>query len=598
MWAPDRKSVELVADDGRVHRLERENGGYFAGVAEGVGPGTRYRFRLDGQEVFPDPASRFQPDGPHGPSMVIDSGEYPWSDTDWRGVSLDDAVIYELHVGTFTKAGTFRAVIDRLPDLVDLGVTVIELMPVAEFAGQFGWGYDGVALFAPFHCYGTPDDLRALVDAAHRLELAVILDVVYNHLGPDGNYTMKYAAQYYSGQHTEWGDALNFDGNDSAPVREFFVSNARYWTSEFHVDGLRLDATQQIFDTSEPHIITEVAAAVRDAAGARRTLVIGENEPQQSTLLKSRDDGGSALDGLWNDDFHHSARVAATGRNEAYYDGYRGNAQELLSAIKYGFLYQGEWYHWQKQRRGTPSLDVSRWRFIHFLQNHDQVANSARGQRINQESSSGRCRALTALLLLGPETPMLFQGQEFAASSPFLYFADHAPELAAKVRTGRADFVAQFPSIAARDAHERIDEPADPWTFLRCKLDWNERRRNKSTLGLHRDLLRLRREDPVIRNRGSGRMDGSVINEHAFVLRWFGDAGDDRLLIVNLGPRFHGRPLAEPLVAPPTRRGWRTVLSTEEARYGGWGAPTVETQDDGWWIPAESATLLAPEIQA
>lgn len=596
VWAPDCRSVGLVTDDGRVFALERETGseGYFAGCADGVSAGTRYRFQLNSSEAYPDPVSRYQPDGPHGWSMVIDPAAFQWGDADWRGISLPEAVIYEMHVGTFTKAGTFRAGIERLPDLVDLGVTVIEMMPVAEFAGQFGWGYDGVALFAPFHRYGTPDDLRAFIDAAHRLELGVILDVVYNHLGPDANYTSKYSSRYYSGKPTEWGDALNFDGQDSAPVREFFVSNARYWVDEFHVDGLRFDATQQIFDESRPHIIAEIAAAARHAASGRRTILVAENEPQRTLLLRAGDEGGGALDALWNDDFHHSARVAMTGRNEAYYDGYRGTAQELLSAVKYGFLYQGEWYHWQKQRRGTPALDVDPSRFVHFLQNHDQVANTAQGRRINQESSAGKCRALTALLLLGPQTPMLFQGQEFAATTPFLYFADHVPELAAKVRKGRAEFVSQFPSIEAREPRDRIDEPADPWTFLRCKLDWAERRTHGPTLDLHRDLLRLRREDSVLRGVGQRRVDGAVINEHSFLVRWLDPRGDDRLLMVNLGARLHGHPLAEPLIAPPASRRWKTVLSTEEPKYGGWGAPPLETENDGWWIPAESATLLAP----
>src|SRR5579884_3068940 len=540
VWAPDRQSVELVTDDGVARALAREPDGYFAAYVDDVRAGARYRFRLDDGEAYPDPASRFQPDGPHGASMVVDATTFAWSDAQWSGVSLEGQVIYELHVGTFTRAGTFRAAVDRLPDLVDVGVTVIEVMPVAEFAGQFGWGYDGVALFAPYHVYGTPDDFRAFVDAAHRLELGVILDVVYNHFGPDGNYTTQYAASYSSGKHTEWGDALNFDGPCSAPVREFFTSNARYWVEEFHLDGLRLDATQQIFDESTPNIIAAVASEVRDAAGGRRTIVVGENEPQRASLLRAQPVDGGRLDGLWNDDFHHSARVASTGRDEAYYSGYRGNAQELLSAVKHGFLYQGEWYAWQQQRRGTPALDIEPCHFVHFLQNHDQVANTGRGQRLHQEASAGRCRALTALLLLAPETPMLFQGEEFAASSPFLYFADHEPSLAAKVRTGRAEFISQFPSIASRGENERIDEPSDPWTFVRCKLDWAERRRNTSTLELHRDLLRLRREDPVIRGAGKrGAIDGAVITERSFVLRYFSDTGDDRLLVVNLGPRIH-----------------------------------------------------------
>ena len=424
VWAPECGLVELVTQDDPGTTigspLDSEGNGYFSGSIENVQPGTKYRFRLDGGDAFPDPASRYQPEGPHGPSAIIDPATFGWTDADWKGVRLAGQVLYELHVGTFTREGTFRAAIDRLGDLADVGVTTIEIMPLADFPGRFGWGYDGVNLFAPSHLYGTPDDFRAFVDAAHRRQLGVILDVVYNHLGPDGNYLPRFSSRYLSGKRTEWGDALNFDGEASAPVREFFVTNARYWIDEFHLDGLRLDATQQIFDASSPHIIAEVASAVRDAAGDRATIVVGENEPQDAGLLHSREDDGCALDALWNDDFHHTAWVAATGRAEAYYCGYRGSPQEFISAAKYGFLFQGEWFDWQHRRRGTPALDLSPERFIVFTQNHDQVANTARGQRIHRETSPGRHRALTALLLLLPQTPMLFQGQEFAASSPFL----------------------------------------------------------------------------------------------------------------------------------------------------------------------------------
>jgi maltooligosyltrehalose trehalohydrolase len=579
----DRGAVPLVA----------EGNGYFSGEVSDVPPGAPYRFRLDGGEAFPDPASRFQPDGPHGPSAVVDPSAYDWGDRDWRGLSIEGQVFYELHIGTFTTAGTYRAAIERLPDLVDLGVTVIELMPVADFAGRFGWGYDGVNLFAPSRLYGTPDDLRALVDAAHRLELGVILDVVYNHFGPDGNYLAQFSPYYLNERPTEWGASINFDGDESAPVREFFIANARYWIEEFHFDGLRLDATQQIFDRSPTNIVAEVAMTVRDAAKGRSAIVVAENEQQPSALVRPREAGGCALDALWNDDFHHSARVALTGRNEAYFSGYRGTAQELLSAAKYGFLYQGEWYAWQKQRRGTPALDLPPSKFIVFIQNHDQVANSAAGHRIHDETSPARLRALTALCLLMPQTPMLFQGQEFAASAPFLYFADHAPDLATLVREGRARFVTQFPSLAARDEPDRIDDPADPETFIRCKLDWRERRKHCEVLALHRDLLRLRREDPVLRA-PARRVDGAVIGERAFVLRYFGAAGDDRLLVVNFDGRLHADPFAEPLVVAPGCAPWRTLFSTESPQYGGWGSPPLETTDDGWWIPAESAVLLAP----
>ena len=594
VWAPNCKTVELVTDDGHSYMLRPENDGYHSADLPGVGAGTRYRFRLDGGEAFPDPASRFQPDGPHGPSQIVDPAAYEWGDADWRGPDLEHQVIYEIHVGTFTKAGTYRAAIDRLPDLVDLGVTTIEIMPVADFSGAFGWGYDGVDLFAPTRLYGTPDDLRALVDAAHRLELAVILDVVYNHFGPDGNYLTRFSPHYFNERPTEWGASINFDGEQSAPVREFFRANARYWIEEFHFDGLRLDATQQIFDASIPHIIAEVTDVVRDAARGRPTLVVAENETQLADLVRPRDAGGCGLDGVWNDDFHHAARVAATGRNEAYYSGYRGRAQEFVSALKYGYLYQGNWFTWQQQRRGTPALDLDPRSFIVFTQNHDQVANTGGGRRIHQESSPGRHRALTALCLLSPQTPMLFQGQEFEASSPFLYFADHHPELARLVKEGRARFVAQFPSLAARPDDRRVDDPANPETFVRCKLDWSERETNAAAFDLHRDLLRLRREDTALRSLKRRGVDGAVIDDHAFIIRYFGQEGDDRLLVVNLGPRLHADPFPEPLAVAPNGRSWRTVFSTECARYGGWGAPPLEAGTEGWMIPAESATFLAP----
>ncbi|HTJ23776.1 MAG TPA: malto-oligosyltrehalose trehalohydrolase [Gemmatimonadaceae bacterium] len=599
MWAPACDQVELVSEDDVAHRLTAEDGGYFSSEVDGIGAGMAYRFRLGGRDFFPDPASRYQPQGPHGPSIVVDPTGYEWSDDSWQGVSTSGHVIYELHVGTFTEAGTFRGAIERLPDLVDVGVTLIELMPVADFPGKFGWGYDGVNMFAPCRLYGTPDDMRAFVDAAHGLELGVILDVVYNHFGPDGNYLAQFAPRYFSGDPTEWGDAINFDGADAAPVREYFITNARYWVEEFHLDGLRLDATQQIFDRSERHILTDVTTAVRLAARGKGTFVVAENEPQDTRLLAPCENGGCEVDALWNDDFQHAANVAATGRDEAYYSGYRGVAQEFVSAAKYGFLYQGQFFAWQGRRRGTPALAYEPTRFVNFLQNHDQVANSGAGRRLHRETSPGRHRALTALLLLLPQTPMLFQGQEFGASSPFLYFADHRPELSALVRSGRRAFMSQFPSTVAADSANHPHDPSDSWAFVCSKLDWSERRAHTEHVALHRDLLKLRRCDPVIAAPRPRGIDGAVLGEHSFVLRFFGGAGDDRLLIVNLGARLHADPLAEPLMAPPAGadmlvRPWRTVFSSESRVYGGWGTPRLETIPGGWWIPAESAVLLVP----
>lgn len=598
VWAPGKRTVEFAAyTDGDLveyTELADEGNGYFSGEVD-ARAGTRYRFRLDGGEAYPDPASRFQPEGPHGPSEIIDPAGFAWTDSAWRGAGAAGQVIYEVHVGTFTQAGTYRDAIARLPDLVDLGVTVMELMPVADFAGRFGWGYDGVDLFAPCRLYGRPDDLRALVDAAHQHEIAVILDVVYNHLGPDGNYLTCFSRDYLSHITTEWGDAINFDGPNSGPVREFFLTNARYWIDEFHLDGLRLDATQQIWDKSEPNILAEIGAAVRHAANDRATLIIAENEVQQTRLVRGRDAGGFGLDALWNDDFHHSAHVAATGRAEAYYTGYSGSAQEMISCAKYGYLYQGEWYEWQHHRRGTPAFDLPPTAFVNYIQNHDQVANSSSGARMHLTSSPGRVRTLTALLLLLPQTPMLFQGQEFAASAPFLFFADHQGELARAVRNGRRTFLEQFASISTADGAERLDDPGDPETFVRCKLDWSERAAHRACLELHRDLLTLRRTDPVLSRSGRGSLDGAVLSEHAFVLRWFGKDGDDRLLVVNLRDRLHAQPAAEPLLGIAPERQWTARFSTDDTRYGGWGTPPLDTGKSGWWIPAESAVLLTPE---
>ena len=447
VWALQPQRVEVVLEGGPGHApeaapvvvaLEPEGSGYFSGLVAEAGAGTRYRYRLDGEAaLYADPASRFQPDGPHGPSQVVDPDAFQWHDQDWRGVPLEGQVLYELHLGTFTPEGTWEAASRELPALADLGVTVLEIMPIADFPGRFGWGYDGVNLFAPTRLYGTPDDCRRFIDQAHALGLGVILDVVYNHLGPDGNVLPHFSPAYFSDRYTtDWGPALNYDGAHAGPVREYFLANAGYWIAEFHFDGLRLDATQNIYDTSADHILAAIARRVRQAARGRATLLVNENEPQHTQLIRPPAQGGYGLDMLWNDDFHHSAMVAMTGRNEAYYTDYLGTPQEFISACKYGYLYQGQYYTWQQQRRGTPALDLPPAAFVTFLQNHDQIANSGLGLRCHALTSPGLYKALTALLLLGPGTPMLFQGQEFAASSPFFYFADFAGDLARLTRRG------------------------------------------------------------------------------------------------------------------------------------------------------------------
>lgn len=610
VWAPRRRSVEVVVEggadrgsNGQIFELEPEDHGYFSGVVRSIGDGALYRYRLDGgANLYPDPASRYQPEGPHGPSQVVDPKKFEWTDQNWRGLISRGQVIYEMHIGTFTRAGVWAAASLELNELAHLGITVVEVMPVADFPGRFGWGYDGVNLFAPSRLYGAPDDFRRFVDRAHAAGLGVILDVVYNHLGPDGNYLREFAEDYFTDRYTtDWGSAINFDGDNSGPVREYFAANAGYWVDEFHLDGLRLDATQNIYDLSGDHILAAITRRARSSAQGgrgRSIIIVAENEPQETILVRPSDQGGYGIDALWNDDFHHSAMVAMIGRNEAYYTDYLGKPQEFISAVKYGYLYQGQWYRWQEWRRGTPSLKVPPAAFVNFIQNHDQIANSGRGERCHQLTSPGLYRALTALMLLAPGTPMLFQGQEFAASSPFLFFADHNGELAPLVRKGRQEFLAQFPSLATPETWAILDNPCDERTFERSKLDLSERERNSAIYEMHRDLLSLRREDSVFGNpkgldRPAGGVDGAILSGEAFVLRFFGEDNDDRLLLVNLGLDLHLTPAPEPLIAPPERMEWRVLWSSEDPRYGGLGAPQLDT-DENWVLPGHAAMALSP----
>jgi len=591
VWAPKRKRVSVVMERGGGHELVGEGNGYFSGLA-GVGARSRYRFQLDDDvTLYPDPCSRSQPEGPHGPSEIVDPSSFKWSDQTWRGCSVHGQVIYELHVGTFTSEGTWAAAAEQLEELATLGITVIEMMPVADFAGSFGWGYDGVNLFAPYHDYGGPDDLRAFVDRAHALGVGVILDVVYNHFGPDGNYLRKFADDYFTEHYnTDWGEAINFDGPNAGPVREFFTTNARYWIEEFHFDGLRLDATHQILDSSRTPILAEINRAVHEAAGARETIVVAENELQEPRLVRAISIGGYGLDAVWNDDFHHTAMVALSGQDDAYYSDFGGRPQEFISSVKYGFLYQGQRYSWDKANRGGAALGIEPEKFVTFIQNHDQVANSARGERCHAFSNRGLYKTLTALLLLGPNTPMLFQGQEFAANSRFMFFADHEPGLAVAVRRGRGEFMARFPNLAALAKTQPLPDPSARETLLCSKLDFGDRERNAWAYRMHRDLLALRRNDRVFASQSKS-LDGTVLAADAFLLRFFGADGDDRLLLINLGRALTMRIVPEPLMAPPQNKAWALLWSSESGDYLGSGVIHPESER-GWRLPGFSATVL------
>jgi maltooligosyltrehalose trehalohydrolase len=598
VWAPAPQATSLVIEgDGRHHdiTLVQQEGGYHAAFVPDAGHGTRYWFRLDGR-LTPDPASRWQPDGPSGASVVVDPSRFAWTMPEGPGVSMQSQVIYEMHIGTFTREGTWQSAASKLPLLARTGITMLEIMPVAEFPGRFGWGYDGVFPFAPTRLYGTPDDFRGFVDAAHQHGLAVILDVVYNHLGPDGCVFGRYATDYFARHANEWGDALNFDGENAAPVREYFSANAAYWIEEFRLDGLRLDATQSIHDSSPEHILAKMSRDARTAARGRRIVLVAENEPQQVRLVRAPAEGGYGLDGLWNDDFHHSALVALTGRREAYFSDHHGTPQEFISAAKYGYLFQGQRYAWQKQARGSRTDGISAATFVNFIENHDQVANSGDGSRIHLRTSPGQYRAMSALFILMPGTPMLFQGQEFGSSSPFLYFADHKPDLAAAVEKGRADFMSQFPSIASAEMTARLTAPHDPQTFHRSRLDWDEYERHTAHRQLYEDLIALRRGDRRFAAMDAGPVDGAVLGADAFVLRYAAAAaGDERLLCVNLGNDLAAGSFAEPLIAPPDGWRWRVKWSSEDPRYGGTGTPEL-AGTSGWRIPGHSAAGLEPAV--
>jgi maltooligosyltrehalose trehalohydrolase len=596
VWAPEHQRAFVVIEStGKRQELIAEEGGYFSAFVEGVSANDRYRYQLnDDPRLLPDPASRFQPEGVHGPSQVIDPSTFAWTDKAWQGVNLPGQILYELHVGCFTPEGTWRAAIAKLPHLVATGITVIEVMPVNEFNGNFGWGYDGVYWYAPTRLYGNPDDFREFVNAAHKAGLAVILDVVYNHFGPSGNYAPAFSPHYFSKRHpTEWGDAINYDSEGAGGVRDFVIQNAAYWIDEFHLDGLRLDATHSILDDSRRHILADLNDSARRAADGRAIIIIAENESQDVLHVEPTGNSGYGLDGLWNDDFHHTCRVAATGHAEYYYADYAGTPNELLSATRWGYLYQGQYTPHSKRWRGTPAWHLPAWRFVSFLQNHDQVANSAHGLRLPQLTSPGRYRALTTLWLLGPATPMFFMGQEFATTSPFLYFADHEVDIAKLVREGRWEALRRFPRIAGREgATVRLADPSEEPTFIRSKVDWDALEQNQADWILHRDLIQLRKSDSTFSRQDSEMLQGAVIGAESFLLRWLPHGQGDRLLIVNLGRDARWLPAAEPLIAAPAGTQWRLKFSSDDELYGGSGTAMLNTEQ--WYLPGHAAILLTP----
>jgi maltooligosyltrehalose trehalohydrolase len=519
-WAVGASRISLQLHDGAAagqHPLAPVGDGLFETWVKGAAPGNRYTYVLDDGPPLPDPASRFQPDGVHGPSQIVDATMFRWTDASWRSRPARDLVIYELHVGTFTPEGTFAGVERQLPYLRDLGVTAVELMPIAEFAGQRNWGYDGVAPFAPSRAYGAPDDLRRLVNAAHAHGLSVLLDVVYNHLGPEGAYLPQFTRAYFTNKHrTPWGEAVDLE----APlVRRFILDNAAHWVREYHIDGLRLDATHALIEDGPPSIVQEVAE-VTNAVASRPIIVHAEDHRNLATMVEDATLGGWNIDGVWADDFHHVVRRMTAGDKHSYYADFEGTAEELATIIRNGWLYTGQYSAHMQQPRGTDPGRVPMYRSVVCIQNHDQVGNRALGDRLHHSVAPEIWRASSVLLLTVPMTPLLFMGQEWAASTPFQYFTDLGPELGKAVTEGRRKEFSAFPAFSDPGGIERIPDPQAESTFIRSQLRWDEQATgdHARSLALYRALLALRRQEPAL--------SGSE-ETHAEVL-----APDDRTIVM------------------------------------------------------------------
>ena len=544
LWAPNAASVAV-----RLYESECEfcmcklQDGWFEVVTE-ARAGTQYQFNIDNQHAVPDPASRFQALSVHGASGVIDPLAYEWRDSEWNGRPWKEAVIYELHLGTFSNEGTFASAEAKLDYLVDLGITAIELMPLSSFPGERNWGYDGVLPYAPARCYGRPEDLKHFIDAAHAKNLMVLLDVVYNHFGPDGNYLWLYAPQFFTDRHrTPWGQAINFDGPSSRVVRDYFIHNALYWLEEYHFDGLRFDAVHAIADDSRPHILTELAETIRSKfADQRQIHLVLENDDNAAHYLRRDAHGGPCrYTAQWNDDIHHILHVLLTGETDGYYSDYGDDpAQRLGRCLAEGYAYQGEASAFRDgASRGEPSRDLPPTCFISFLQNHDQIGNRALGERIVSLSNPAAVRAAMAILLLAPCPPLLFMGEEFAAQTPFLFFCDFTSELADQVKNGRRAEFARFEQFRSPEAQARIPDPNDLLTFLASKLDWVslEQQSHREWLRFYRQLLICRREKivPQIEGIVPGVATYDVLGPSAVHIRWRLAKGGSFELVANLG---------------------------------------------------------------
>ncbi len=588
VWAPEISQVRVHIEHGegvRTLSLKKESSGYHSGLDIEGKAGDRYGYYLgESAKALPDPASRAQAESVHGLSLVVDPVAYRWSDENWQRPAFRDLVIYELHLGTFTPEGTFQSAIGQLPYLRELGVSAIELMPIGDFPGERNWGYDGVMIYAPARCYGSPDDLRELVDAAHKSGLAVILDVVYNHFGPDGNYISAYSPYYFNPKHhTPWGNGFNFDGEHCQPVRDFFKGNPVYWMKEFHIDGFRLDATHEIKDDSESNILTEITGAIHQLGG----FAIAEDDRNSATVITG--DGGLGFDAVWADDFHHTARVVVTSEHYSYYADFEGTMEQVVTTLRDGWFYHGQTSKILQRPRGTEGQHLPPERFVHCITNHDQVGNRAFGERMHQMVPGPAYRTLSVLLCLTPYTPMLFMGQEWACSSPFLFFADHNEELGKKITEGRRKEFASLPGFTDPETRDKIPDPQRVETFQSSKLIWEELEKNAHTsaLRLYRECLRLRNQEPAFRPAGREhwRVEAATWGGASLSFRGL---NYEYLIVFDLtGDHVGG------LIDP---HDWQLLLGSEEARFGGCGRSAWQNAHSPLTFDVPEALVLKRNI--
>ena len=552
LWAPAAKTAALHIGD-RSYPMDAQDAGWWSAAVPDAGPGADYSFVINDAKPMPDPRSAWQPFGVHGPSRLIDHSRFRWTDQQWQARPLSGAIIYELHVGAFTPAGTFQAAIECLDHLVELGITHVELMPVNEFSGDWGWGYDGVDLFAPHHAYGAPDDLKALVNACHAKGLAVLLDVVYNHFGPTGNYLAKFGPYFTEAYKTPWGEAVNLDRAGSHHVRRFLCDNARMWLRDYHFDGLRLDAVHAFYDRSAVHFLEQLSSEVDALASelGRHLVLIAESDLNDPRIITSREANGYGIDAQWSDDFHHALHSVLTGERNGYYEDF-GSFAQLAKALQQAYVYDGTYSLHRDRPHGRPPVRLTGHHFLGYAQNHDQVGNRAQGERLSQLVSVGRQKIAAALVLTAPFVPMLFQGEEFGASTPFQYFTHHEDQdLGSKVSEGRRN---EFKAFGWNP--EQIPDPQDPATFQRSKLRWSEMHQepHAGVLQWYKDLIALRRSHPAL-------TDGDLtavevhFDERA---NWISVRREHVEVVCNLQPDYQAIPIArKPYHVLASEDGWR-----------------------------------------